>query len=167
MTQEENGSAGGRPEEGIIHRKVILPALELLRQGMTPEKIALTAAVGIALGIFPVIGATTILCTIAAIVLRLNLPAIQLVNYLAYPLQLALLVPFMMLGARFFGPGELTVPASQILALVRSDTWRAVLVLRDITLRAVLAWLCTSPFAALLVYLGLKPLIKRLYQRDL
>jgi len=31
--------------------------------------------------------------------LRLNLPAIQLVNLVVYPLQLALLVPFLRAGA--------------------------------------------------------------------
>ena len=61
------------------------PILELLRQGVTPEKIALSLAFGLGLGIFPVLGVSTILCTVAAIVLRLNLPAIQLVNYLAAP----------------------------------------------------------------------------------
>ena len=78
-------------KQGFFYRRLILPILNLLRQGITPEKIALSIAFGIALGVFPVIGATTLLCAAAAIVLRLNLPAIQLVNYFVYPLQIALL----------------------------------------------------------------------------
>ena len=44
-----------------------------------------------------------LLCALAAIVLRLNLPAIQLVNQLSSPLQLALLIPLSRIGARISG----------------------------------------------------------------
>src|SRR5256885_328582 len=69
-------------------RRIIAPILAQLRQGITPEKIALTLALGAALGIFPILGASTLLCAIAGIWLRLNQPVIQLTNYLVYPLQL-------------------------------------------------------------------------------
>ena len=85
-----------------IYRKLILPFVELLKQGMSPEKIALTVALGISLGVVPVIGSTTTLCTLAAVSLRLNLPAIMLVNGVVYPLQIALLVPFLRAGAWLF-----------------------------------------------------------------
>ena len=62
--------------------------------GITPEKIALSVALGITLGVTPVLGSTSILCFLAAVVFRLNAPAIQLVNYFVYPLQFALLIPF-------------------------------------------------------------------------
>ncbi len=51
------------------------------------------------LGTFPAIGVTTLLCTLVALFLRLNLPAMQLINSLAYPLQFGLLLPFAELGA--------------------------------------------------------------------
>jgi hypothetical protein len=38
------------------------------------------------LGVFPAPGCPTLLCALAALVLRLNPPAIQLVNYFVYPL---------------------------------------------------------------------------------
>lgn len=79
---------------GLIHRYVLEPILTLLRQGITPEKIALSLAFGIGLGIFPVLGVATILCTVIALALRLNLAAIQIVNYLASPVQLLLIIPF-------------------------------------------------------------------------
>ena len=66
---------------GFFDRRVVGPSMALLTQGITPEKIALSLAFGIVLGIFPVPGSTTMLCAAAAVVFRLNLPAIQLVNY--------------------------------------------------------------------------------------
>src|ERR1700679_2600498 len=85
-----------------IHRKLIQPFIDLLKQGVTPEKIALTVALGVSLGVTPVIGSTTMLCTLAAVSLRLNLPAILVVNGAVYPLQLILLVPFLRAGAWLF-----------------------------------------------------------------
>src|SRR5262249_2671304 len=79
------------------------PSLNLLRQGFTPEKIALTIAVGLVLGVTPILGSATLLCTLAAGLLRLNLGAIQLVNGIVYPLQLALVIPFLRIGAWLFG----------------------------------------------------------------
>ena len=90
-------------KNSFFHRKLVLPVINLLRQGITPEKIALSLAIGICLGVFPLLGSTTILCTLAAILFRLNLPAIQLVNYFVYPLQLALLIPFIRLGEALLG----------------------------------------------------------------
>jgi uncharacterized protein (DUF2062 family) len=49
---------------------------------MDPRKISLCIALGFALGVFPVLGMTTLLCAFSAFALRLNLPAIQVVNFL-------------------------------------------------------------------------------------
>ena len=57
--------------------------LELLRQGLTPEKIALGIAVGMTLSTFPELGSTTLLCITAAAVFGLNLPAMQIVSWLS------------------------------------------------------------------------------------
>ncbi|MEQ1352439.1 MAG: hypothetical protein ABLT11_00385 [Candidatus Acidiferrum sp.] len=41
---------------GFFHRKIVRPVVDLLRQGITPEKIALSIACGLILGIFPALG---------------------------------------------------------------------------------------------------------------
>ncbi len=73
-------------------------ALLWLSQGISPRRLALTLAVGFAVGCIPLVGIPTLLCTGLAMALRLNLPAIQMANYVAMPLQLALIVPFVRLG---------------------------------------------------------------------
>src|SRR5580658_7047125 len=90
------------PVRAAIHRKLVQPFVELLKQGVTPEKIALTVALGISLGVIPMLGTTTMLCTLAAVSLRLNLPGILLINGVVYPLQLLLVVPFLRAGAWIF-----------------------------------------------------------------
>jgi uncharacterized protein (DUF2062 family) len=73
-------------------------AILWLGQGISPRRLALTLALGFAIGCIPVIGIPTVLCATVALALRLNFPAIQAANYAAMPLQLALIVPFMRLG---------------------------------------------------------------------
>lgn len=70
--------------------------------GLSPDSIALIVTLGLTLGVFPVYGAPTLLCAAVSLLLRLNLPAIQLVNQLTTPLQLAMLFPFLRLGSQLF-----------------------------------------------------------------
>ena len=78
----------------FFRRRLIQPLMNFLKQGITPTKLALAVSLGFALGIFPVIGSTIILCTVFGFALRLNIPAIQLINGFVYPLQLILYIPF-------------------------------------------------------------------------
>jgi len=150
----------------MIRRRLIQPFVELLRQGMSPHKIALTVALGVTLGVTPVLGSTSLLCTITAIALRLNLPAIQLVNGLAWPLQLALLVPFLRLGARIFSVKAPALSVSAILAMIHAGAWHAILTLWTATLHALVAWLLVGAAAALSIYLLTAPLLRRVWTRE-
>jgi uncharacterized protein (DUF2062 family) len=128
------------------------PFLDLLRQGMSPEKISLTIALGIILGVTPVLGSTTLLCTMAAIALRLNLPAIQLVNMAVYPLQLILLIPFYKMGAWMFRADTSTISLQGIAALARTGVWNATQSLWVVTVHAFVAWFVLGWVATALLY---------------
>jgi hypothetical protein len=67
-------------------------------------KTAGTFALGFVIGMFPLIGITTIVCLLLALVLRLKQTVIQLGNYAALPLQIVLLIPYLRLGERITGP---------------------------------------------------------------
>jgi len=139
-------------KRGLFYRRVVGPIVALLTQGITPEKIALSLAFGIVLGIFPVLGSTTILCAAAALIFRLNLPAIQLVNYLIYPLQLFFLLPFIRLGEMLFRATPLRVSLAQMLAMACADLPHAVSTLWLAGVHAMSAWLLIGPPAILLLY---------------
>lgn len=82
----------------IFKNPVKFDVARWLRQGMSPRRLALTLALGFAIGCIPVVGVPTVLCAALALLLGLNQPAIQAANYAAMPLQLILIVPFMRLG---------------------------------------------------------------------
>ena len=133
----------------------------LLKQGLTPEKIAQCVAVGAALGVFPVMGSTTLLCTAAAVALRLNLPAVQAVNYAMLPVQIALLIPFMRLGETIYGATPLPLTTAQLLEMVNAGPWAATKDLWRSIIHAVTAWALLAPFAAAAIYMILVPILKR------
>lgn len=83
-------------------RRILAPVIAQLRQGTTPKMMALTLAAGCVLGVFPILGSTTILCAVVAASFGLNQPVIQAVNYLMYPAQIALLFPLYRAGEWLF-----------------------------------------------------------------
>lgn len=145
--------------ETLWRRKVVRPILEFLREGLTPEKLSFAIALGITLGVIPVLGSTVLLCALAAIAFRLNVAAIQLVSWLVYPLQLALLISFYRIGGWMFKtpPSELSVV--YILALIRTNVFHAVAALWTVTIHALAAWLLLGSIATALLYQLLVPVL--------
>jgi uncharacterized protein (DUF2062 family) len=145
----------------FFHGKIGQPILNLLKQGISPERLSLSIAFGAVIGMFPVLGATTLICAAVAIVLRLNQPAIQLFNYLVYPLQILLLIPFMSLGAFIFQGDPPLFSVQELGALFRQDFWGTVVSFFETILYAVVAWLleCTPLFAG--IYAICVPMLKR------
>lgn len=138
---------------GFFHRQIVAPIVASLAQGITPEKIALSLAFGIVLGVFPVLGSTSVLCTAAALVFGLNLPAIQMVNWLIYPMQLLFLVPFIRLGEKLFRSAPLPFSLAQILIMVRAGLPHAVVTLWLAEMHGIVAWLLTGPPTIFLLYI--------------
>jgi len=149
-------------KRGFFYRRFIAPVLTLLTQGITPEKIALSLAFGIVLGVFPVLGSTTILCALAALIFRLNLPAIQLVNYLIYPLQFVLLLPFIRLGEKLFRATPLQLSLAQMLAMARANLPHAISTLWRAAVHGISAWLLVGPPAILILYFVLSRVLRQI-----
>jgi uncharacterized protein (DUF2062 family) len=149
----------------VSHHSLAARLLHLLRQGLTPEKLALSLALGAGLSCFPVFGTTTLLCTIVAVAFRLNLPAIQVGNYLALPLQLALLIPFLRLGERIVRAPRMALSPEQLLALARVSPQETVQLLLIGQWHAILGWLLVVPFITLFFALLLRPMMRLLVAR--
>ncbi len=148
-------------KEGFFRRRIARPILDLLRQGVTPEKMALSLALGVAIGVFPALGTTTALCALVAFIWRLNLPAIQIVNYFVYPVQLALILPFFRAGEILFGAPHLPLSAPQVVALVRASLWGSIRFLWTTTWHAMIAWCLAAPVFVALAYVLLVPILRR------
>ena len=145
-----------------IQTKLLKSVKSMLKEGRSPRQITLCIALGVSLGIFPVLGMTTLLCTIAAFALRVNLPAIQAINFIVYPLQIILLAPFYGLGSWLFQQQKGQLIGEDLIKLFANDFWGSMASLWDLTLYAVISWLIVSPFLILLLYCLIKPIIQTL-----
>jgi uncharacterized protein (DUF2062 family) len=133
---------------------------------VTPEKIALSVALGAVLGVFPAVGWSTTLCLIAAMVFRLNLPAIQIANYFVYPAQIALLVPFFRWGEKLFRAPHFPISAPQIYALFHAGAWLALKLLGTTIWHAIVVWGMMAPVSIAVLYVILTPVLRRALGRQ-
>lgn len=124
----------------FFQKRVSKPIVDFLKNGIQPLPLAIAVTLGIVLGIFPVLGSTSILCAIVALVFRLNMPAIQLVNYFMYPLQLLLYIPFFKMGAWLFNmpAGDLTL--TKVYELLKNTPIEGIKSLWWANVRAMAAW---------------------------
>jgi uncharacterized protein (DUF2062 family) len=153
------GSDG--PVEGSLKtllRRLVSPVVKQLKAvmscGLTPRKLALTLCIGTLLGILPLVWGTTLICVILAYLFRLNHVALQSVNYLLYPVQLVLLVPFFKLGERLFPWGP-PVPEHVVSTLIDAPL-SSLHLFGWITLKSIAAWGVTALPAALTIYMVLR-----------
>jgi uncharacterized protein (DUF2062 family) len=150
--------------QGFFKRYVGSPIISLLKEGLTPELLAVSMASGFIIGTFPLVGTTTAICIMISILFRMNLLVIQLGNWLIYPIQLLLIVPFMIMGEHLFGSPS-TLSPSHILTLLQTDLWTTLHLFSRIILHAALAWMICAPFAFAAIYVALKSLFSFLHTR--
>ena len=134
----------------------------LLVQGVTPQKLSLSLACGVVLGVFPVMGSTTLLCTLAAVVLGLNLTAVQAVNFCLYPAQLALIVPFIRAGEYLLRVGRTRLTLTQMTAIAHAGAGQAFHLLWRLAVAGIVAWIVFAPLALALLYPGFLVMTLRL-----
>jgi uncharacterized protein (DUF2062 family) len=157
------------PPRSWLRRRLLAPLLDLLKAGLTPAQLALTVALGAAIGLIPLLGVTTVLSAAVALRLRLNVAAMQLATHLMTFFQLALLIPLLRAGARLLGQGDkvadLTLPALR--QLIAREGWRAIVqLLWRAELGALLLWaLGCVPLVALL-YFVLRAVFRRVLTKQ-
>lgn len=144
-----------------LYGKIVIPLLMLLRQGMSPRRLALCVAIGVVVGNIPILGVSSILCAGIALAFRLNLPAIQLVQAAMAPTQLLLIIPFVRLGERVLHAPRQPLSITGGLGLVAQGAAHAIAALGDAILHAGLAWALVAPAAVLLFYRLFAPIFER------
>jgi uncharacterized protein (DUF2062 family) len=130
-----------------------------MQTGISPRRLALTLALGFAIGCIPMFGIPTALCMVLALLLRLNVPAIQAANYAAMPLQVALIFPFVRLGAWMFASGA--QPSLSTGLKLHESPMKVVLASGSIAGEALAAWLVIAIPMVAVMTLALTPLLRR------
>jgi uncharacterized protein (DUF2062 family) len=145
-----------------MKKKIFQSVSKLLKQGLSPVKLSLVVALGITLSIFPVLGTTTLICTLVSILFNLNLPAMQLANYAAFPLQIILFFPFLKLGESVSKVSLDPLSKIQLISSFDEGIFYAIERLSNYLLVACLGWsLAVLPIYIILYFL-MSLLLKKL-----
>ncbi|MEJ6636451.1 MAG: DUF2062 domain-containing protein [Akkermansiaceae bacterium] len=146
-------------------RWFVQPVINQLTQGITPDKLGWTIAAGIVLGIFPIMGSTTFLCLIAAWLLKLNQPIIQVACHAVYALHLALILVFIRAGQWIFQSDPINLSIPQLISQFTADPWQFI---KDFSLAAgqgIIAWALVAPILFFLIKALITPFLTRLATR--
>jgi uncharacterized protein (DUF2062 family) len=144
-----------------LYRRLAAPLLALLRQGTTPSSLALCISIGVVVGNIPILGVSTILCTIIALAFRLNLPAMQLAQAAMAPTQILLIIPFVRLGEWIARAPRQPLSIKEGLVLIEQGVWQAIIVLWEAIVHAGIAWILVAPIATSMLYRILTPIFTR------
>ncbi len=157
------------PAHSWLRRRVLDPLLGLLKAGLSPAQLALTVALGVAIGIGPLFGLTTVLCAAVALRLRLNVAAMQLAAHLMTAFQVALLIPLLRGGAIVMGQGEKVahLTAASLQQLINREGWGAVgKLLWRAELGAILIWAGAAVPLVAVLYFVLRAVFRRVLARQ-
>ena len=147
---------------GFFRRRVVEPVLQLLRMGATPQRLAWSIAMGVVIGINPLLGSTTVLALAFASVFRLNVVASQLGNHLVYPLELLLLPVFLRVGIAVFHSPGLPLEREALFHAVKRHPWDTTRLLWRWEWHALIVWLVFAVVVAPLLQMVLRPVLEHM-----
>ena len=148
--------------ERFWRERVVGLVVAQLKQGITPQKIALTITLGVCISAFPIVGTTSLMCFFIGVWLGLNQPVIQLLNWLASPLQMGLFAPFVRLGEYLTGSPRVSFSIPELIAKFRASPLEFTREFGLTGWHAIVGWLVVVPLAGVVLYFIFLGLTKRL-----
>jgi uncharacterized protein (DUF2062 family) len=158
----ETGQLIPQGKESWWRRWLVAPVVAQLIGGASLERVAWTIALGMVVGIFPIMGTTTLVCLIVGWPLRLNQPVLHVFRVVVYPLHLALILVFIRLGERLYGVPLISFSIPQLVAKFKEAPMNFVREFGMAAWHGVSAWLLIAPLAAWLIKLAAMPILRRL-----
>ena len=149
-------------KESWWRRWLVAPVVTQLTHGTSPDRIGWTIALGMVVGVFPIMGSTTLVCLLIGWLLRLNQPVLHVFRAVVYPLHLALILIFIRLGERLYGAPLISFSIPQLIGKFKDSPLQFA---RDFSMAAwhgVSAWLLIAPVAAVLIKMAAMPALRKL-----
>lgn len=150
------------PKPSFFRRRIVGPITAQLTQGITPDRIAFTLGLGVALSLFPFLGFTTILCFVVAAALKLNQPIIQILNQLLWPVWIPMVAVYIKAGAAIYGAPAMPfdpVEVSRLFLTSQVEFWTK---FGMVGVHAFTAWIISVPLIAGATYYATRPALRRL-----
>jgi uncharacterized protein (DUF2062 family) len=135
-----------------VTRKLKRLIHEQLVQGCTPEALALTFSLAIVMGIFPLLGVTTLILVGFGILFKLNQPLLQTINYSMTPVHLIMLPVFYSAGQKFSTAEAPSLDPRIFIKEFFNNIPLFISKYGKAGLLAILVWAIVAPFLGLLIY---------------
>ncbi len=149
-------------KESWWRRWLVAPVVAQLTEGASPTRIAWTIALGMVIGVFPVMGTTTLVCLLAGWIFKLNQPVLHVFRALVYPLHLALILVFIRLGERLYGVPLISFSIPQLVVKFKEDPLRFLSEFGMAAWHGVSAWLLIAPVCVFLIKVAIMPVLRQL-----
>lgn len=140
-------------------------AVQLLRcqltQGLSPERASFAVGFGLHIGVFPILGFSTMLCVVTAAVLRLNQPLVLAMNFAMSIPKWLLMIPFLRLGEIIMGADAFPLNLVELTASFTNAPWRTLMEFGGVFFHAFLGWVVVLPLSVFLARAILPVVIRR------
>jgi hypothetical protein len=134
----------------------------MIKQGVTRRRISVGIALAMTISVFPIFFLPAMICLVTALLLRLNQPIMQIINYVAGPIQVLLFLPFMRLGEKAFGLDRYPLTLEQLRSILELSFGEIILQLCLPIGRAMAGWMVVAPGIFVIGYVVLHSLTGRL-----
>ncbi|HEU5080237.1 MAG TPA: DUF2062 domain-containing protein [Opitutaceae bacterium] len=138
--------------DSFWRRRILTPVIALLKQGITPDKLAQTLGAGFICSMFPILGTTSVLNLLIGVRLRLNHPLMQTMNQVLAPLHMVMILAYIRMGEWVWGAHEDPLTVTDIVDIFKHPSWYDFFDhFGFAVLHALTAWALTAPvfFAAI------------------
>ena len=133
-----------------------------LVQGISQSDCAQAIALAITIGLFPILGFSTLIITAIAYFRRLNQPIAQVFNWICGPIKLALIIPFIRVGEFLFGADRFVLNLGELSRQFYENSWATLSEFAWTFLHAIAGWALCAPIIYIVVYTISKSVIFRL-----
>lgn len=150
------------PPRNFFQRRLLDPIVAQLTQGLTPEKIALTIAIGSSIAMFPLLGTTTLICLLIGVFMKLNQPIIQAVNYACTPIHIPFIYYSFKWGEKLFGIAHSRLEMKVMRRLLLDDPLQFARDYGATAFHAIVVWAILVPFWGVAVYYIARPILREI-----
>ncbi|KAK8921606.1 hypothetical protein KSP39_PZI020112 [Platanthera zijinensis] len=147
-----------------FNQKIVDPFLQILGRDAEPKQLAFSTALGLTLGIFPICGVTVFLCGLTLVLFgkHCHAASVMLSNFVATPIELSLMIPFLRLGEFITGSSHFALTTDALKKVLTGRASREVLLS---IVHALLGWILAAPFILVALYFIFVPTFKYLIHK--
>jgi uncharacterized protein (DUF2062 family) len=143
------------------------PVAGLLKGGADPDRLAWSLALGLVVGVNPLLGSTTLVALGLASIFRLNLVASQVGNHAVYPLELLMFPVFIKVGSLVFATESIPLAGKALWEAVKHHPWDTTRLLWSWEWHALVVWAVFAAVAWPAVAYGIRPVLRHMRERIL